>query len=187
MEGAASGGRAAPARMTTMSRHCFGGSASEHHHDLRVDIIENIEEDYGMFVWPCSVILAEYVWQQRSRFSASIYLGGGTSLPGLVAAKVGADVTLNLAVCRPGKAVVTSDLPMGAGLGSSTAFCVSMSGVLLTAAGAVSVGARRGAEGWEELEKGDLELVNQWAFQGEKIIHGKPSGIDNSVSTFGML
>jgi len=33
--------------------------------------LQNIEEDYGMFVWPCSVILAEYVWQQRSRFSAS--------------------------------------------------------------------------------------------------------------------
>ncbi|OQU84229.1 hypothetical protein SORBI_3004G017100 [Sorghum bicolor] len=49
-----------------------------------------------MFVWPCSVILAEYVWQQRSRFSASrvVELGAGTSLPGLVAAKVGADVTL---------------------------------------------------------------------------------------------
>ena len=89
--------------------------------------------------------------------------------------------------CRPGKAVVTSDLPMGAGLGSSSALCVSMSGALLTAAGAVSVGAHRGAEGWEVLGKGDLELVNQWAFQGEKIIHGKPSGIDNSVSTFGML
>ena len=31
--------------------------------------LQNIEEDYGMFVWPCSVILAEYVWQQRARFS----------------------------------------------------------------------------------------------------------------------
>ena len=82
---------------------------------------------------------------------------------------------------------MSSDLPMGAGLSSSAAFCVSMSGALLTAAGAVSVGAHRGAEGWEVLEKGALELVNQWAFQGEKIIHGKPSGIDNSVSTFGML
>jgi hypothetical protein len=34
-------------------------------------IAQNIQEDYGMFVWPCSVILAEYVWQHRSRFSAS--------------------------------------------------------------------------------------------------------------------
>ncbi|KAL5225172.1 hypothetical protein ABZP36_011811 [Zizania latifolia] len=58
--------------------------------------IANIEEDYGMFVWPCSVILAEYVWQQRSRFTGSrvVDLGTGTSLPGLVAAKVGEDVTL---------------------------------------------------------------------------------------------
>ncbi|OEL15237.1 Methyltransferase-like protein 23 [Dichanthelium oligosanthes] len=98
MEGASSGGRgaAAPARMTTVSRHYFGGGASERDHDLRVDIIENIEEDYGMFVWPCSIILAEYVWQQRSRFSGSrvVELGAGTSLPGLVASKVGADVTL---------------------------------------------------------------------------------------------
>ncbi|XP_062217985.1 uncharacterized protein LOC133918240 isoform X2 [Phragmites australis] len=100
MEGtaSASGGRsvAAPARMTTVSRHYFGGAATERDHDLRVDIIENIEEDYGMFVWPCSVILAEYVWQQRSRFSGSrvVELGAGTSLPGLVAAKVRADVTL---------------------------------------------------------------------------------------------
>ncbi|MCL7040253.1 hypothetical protein MKW94_004424, partial [Papaver nudicaule] len=32
----------------------------------------NIEEEYGMFVWPCSIVL----------------LGAGTSLPGLVATKV---------------------------------------------------------------------------------------------------
>uniref|UniRef100_A0ACD5V6X5 Uncharacterized protein n=1 Tax=Avena sativa TaxID=4498 RepID=A0ACD5V6X5_AVESA len=85
-----------PARMTTVSRHYFGGDSSESDHALRVEIVENIEEDYGMFVWPCSIILAEYVWQQRSRFSSSkvVELGAGTSLPGLVAAKVGADVTL---------------------------------------------------------------------------------------------
>ncbi|EMS60119.1 hypothetical protein TRIUR3_02077 [Triticum urartu] len=89
-------GRAPPPRMTTVSRHYFGGASAESDHDLRVDIVENIEEDYGMFVWPCSVILAEYVWQQRPRFSRSrvVELGAGTSLPGLVAAKVGADVTL---------------------------------------------------------------------------------------------
>ncbi|KAL5995705.1 hypothetical protein ACLOJK_041820 [Asimina triloba] len=29
---------------------------------------QNIQEDYGMFVWPCSIVLAEYVWQERVRF-----------------------------------------------------------------------------------------------------------------------
>nr|GMC57440.1 methyltransferase-like protein 23 isoform X1 [Ipomoea batatas]GMC67722.1 methyltransferase-like protein 23 isoform X1 [Ipomoea batatas] len=62
-----------------------------------------MKEEYGLFVWPCSVILAEYVWQQRSRFSgaAVVELGAGTSLPGLVAAKVGADVTLTDDANRP--------------------------------------------------------------------------------------
>uniref|UniRef100_J3KZQ8 mevalonate kinase n=1 Tax=Oryza brachyantha TaxID=4533 RepID=J3KZQ8_ORYBR len=90
--------------------------------------------------------------------------------------------------CRPGKVTMSSDLPMGSGLGSSAAFCVSMSGALLVAAGAVAgaVGDGKGTE-WELVGKDDLELVNRWAFQGEKIIHGKPSGIDNSVSTFGSM
>ena len=34
------GGAPTPARMTTVSRHYFGGGASERDHDLRVDIIE---------------------------------------------------------------------------------------------------------------------------------------------------
>ncbi|KAJ6929779.1 hypothetical protein NC652_013608 [Populus alba x Populus x berolinensis] len=56
----------------------------------------NMKEEYGLFVWPCSVILAEYVWQQRLQFSgvSVLELGAGTCLPGLVAAKLGLDVTL---------------------------------------------------------------------------------------------
>lgn len=89
--------------------------------------------------------------------------------------------------CRPGKAVVKSDLPVGAGLGSSAAFSVSLSGVFLAAAGAVCAQLGDGRTEWGSFGKEDLELVNQWAFQGEKIIHGKPSGIDNAVSTFGSM
>ncbi|KAJ8622671.1 hypothetical protein MRB53_031200 [Persea americana] len=57
---------------------------------------------------------------------------------------------------KPATVVITSDLPMGSGLGSSAAFCVALSAALL-------------------------------AYSGEKIIHGKPSGIDNTVSTFGNM
>ncbi|KAK0600205.1 hypothetical protein LWI29_012732 [Acer saccharum] len=54
---------------------------------------------------------------------------------------------------KPATVVVTSDLPLGAGLGSSASFCVALSAVLL----------------------------------GEKLIHGKPSGLDNTVSTYGNI
>ncbi|KAK9165079.1 hypothetical protein Scep_000270 [Stephania cephalantha] len=80
-------------RMTKISRHTFG-SPSEC--CFSISVIENMEEEYGMFVWPCSVVLAEYVWQHRSRFSGASVLevGAGTCLPGLVAAKLGSEVTL---------------------------------------------------------------------------------------------
>ncbi|KAH6814441.1 putative methyltransferase family protein [Perilla frutescens var. frutescens] len=78
--------------MAACSQHYFGSVGD----GFSISIIENMKEEYGLFVWPSSVILAEYIWQQKSRFSGAnvVELGAGTSLPGLVAAKVGADVTL---------------------------------------------------------------------------------------------
>ncbi|KAL7192911.1 hypothetical protein ACSBR2_024678 [Camellia fascicularis] len=89
-------------QMTTTSHHHFG-NPSENSEAFSITIIESMKEEYGLFVWPCSVVLAEYVWQQRSRFSgvSVIELGAGTSLPGLVAAKVGSDVTLTDDSNRP--------------------------------------------------------------------------------------
>ncbi|KAL1141677.1 hypothetical protein V6Z11_A11G045900 [Gossypium hirsutum] len=79
--------------MKTISRHFFGDSEKT---AFSISIVENMKEDYGLFVWPCSIVLAEYVWQHKLRFSGNnvVELGAGTCLPGLVAAKVGSNVTL---------------------------------------------------------------------------------------------
>lgn len=85
--------------MITTSEHHFGSTED----GFKISIMENMKEEYGLFVWPCSIILAEYVWQQKARFSSAsvVELGAGTSLPGLVAAKVGANVTLTDDSNRP--------------------------------------------------------------------------------------
>ncbi|KAM7469292.1 hypothetical protein LguiA_007475 [Lonicera macranthoides] len=86
---------------------------------------------------------------------------------------------------KAGKVVITSDLPLGAGLGSSAALCVSLSAALVSLSDAVHLDVSK--QDWLMLGEKELELVNKWAFVGEQIIHGKPSGIDNTVSTFGNM
>ncbi|XP_057970270.1 mevalonate kinase-like isoform X2 [Malania oleifera] len=86
---------------------------------------------------------------------------------------------------KPAKVVVTSELPLGSGLGSSAAFCVSLSAALLALSDSVELDHSH--RGWLMFGESELELVNKWAFEGEKIIHGKPSGIDNTVSTYGNM
>lgn len=50
-----------------------------------------------MYTWPCAPVLAWYLWSQRPELVGKhiIELGAGTSLPGVVAAKCGANVTLS--------------------------------------------------------------------------------------------
>ncbi|KAB1202219.1 Mevalonate kinase [Morella rubra] len=86
---------------------------------------------------------------------------------------------------KPATVVVTSELPLGSGLGSSAAFSVALSAALLGFSDSVSLDM--GQQEWSLFGESDLELVNKWAFEGEKIIHGKPSGIDNTVSTYGNM
>ncbi|CAJ1960885.1 unnamed protein product [Sphenostylis stenocarpa] len=86
---------------------------------------------------------------------------------------------------KPATVVVTSELPLGSGLGSSAAFCVALASALLAFTDSVSLDLNH--KGWLSFGEKDLELVNKWAFEGEKIIHGKPSGIDNTVSAYGNI
>ncbi|XP_075625518.1 mevalonate kinase [Balearica regulorum gibbericeps] len=80
--------------------------------------------------------------------------------------------------------LVWSELPVGAGLGSSAAYAVCLAAALLTAFGAISCPLKEGESSarWTEEE---LTLINSWAFQGERVIHGNPSGVDNAVGTWG--
>jgi len=70
-----------------------------------------------------------------------------------------------------------SQLPIGAGLGSSASFSVAITAGLLLANGII--------EQTKKFSNEQLDLINQWAFQAEKYIHGSPSGVDNAVSTYG--
>ena len=67
------------------------------------------------------------------------------------------------------KILVESQIPIGAGLGSSAALSVCLAAGLL------------------KIQNDDFtnDLICRLAFVSEKILHGNPSGIDNSVSTFG--
>lgn len=72
-----------------------------------------------------------------------------------------------------------STLPIGAGLGSSAALSSCISTALLYSYGRLSI-----PQG-SEIPSDQSEILNSWSFLSEKVIHGNPSGVDNSVSIHG--
>uniref|UniRef100_A0A8D1D7Y0 Mevalonate kinase n=1 Tax=Sus scrofa TaxID=9823 RepID=A0A8D1D7Y0_PIG len=97
---------------------------------------------------------------------------------------------LYLTICRSQRTLpsldiaVWSELPTGAGLGSSAAYSVCLAAALLTACEEIPNPLKDGEATGRWTEE-NLELINKWAFQGERVIHGNPSGVDNAVSTWG--
>ncbi|CAH1793408.1 unnamed protein product, partial [Owenia fusiformis] len=61
-----------------------------------INIPEVIDPHYGMYVWPCAPVLAQYIWYNRECVAGKnvFEIGAGTSLPGIMAAKCKAHVTL---------------------------------------------------------------------------------------------
>jgi len=70
---------------------------------------------------------------------------------------------------KPAYVEIKSNIPVAAGLGSSASIAVA-----LTAAYSKFLGIDL-----------DLSEISSIAFKAEKIVHGKPSGIDNSIATYG--
>jgi mevalonate kinase len=86
---------------------------------------------------------------------------------------------------------------VGVGLGSSAAHCVCLAAALLHLAAAIDlptagtiIHEERGSQkfpdtgNWHDVDEKKLDLINKWAFEGEHIIPGCPSGIDNTVSSY---
>jgi hypothetical protein len=94
-------------------------------------------------------------------------------------------------------------LPVGAGLGSSASFSTCAATALLLLHRRITIpapprpshepgpGSHEPAhihvshQGRRAITPAIAEEVNQWAFVAEKILHGNPSGVDNSVAVFG--
>lgn len=78
---------------------------------------------------------------------------------------------------------VNSQLPTGAGLGSSAAYAVCLSGALLHISGSLDLTKLSSCV--QSAQPDMMKTISQWAFTSEQIVHGTPSGIDNSVCTYG--
>ena len=65
-------------------------------------------------------------------------------------------------------------IPVQKGLGGSAALCVSVAAAMLQ------------CRHPSDCTRSFLEEVNAWAYKGEVLYHGKPSGIDNTVSCYGI-
>jgi mevalonate kinase len=94
-----------------------------------------------------------------------------------------------------------STLPIGAGLGSSASFSACAATTILLLHQRISVPPlplptrlphegdpghiHISHQGRRAIVPNVAEEVNRWAFVAEKILHGNPSGVDNSVAVFG--
>jgi mevalonate kinase len=78
------------------------------------------------------------------------------------------------------KVNMKTSLPLASGLGSSASYSTCLSAFFLIIAQKLSINSSK-----KSFSPEDLEAINKYSFYVEKLFHGKPSGIDNSVSTYG--
>jgi mevalonate kinase len=114
---------------------------------------------------------------------------------------IGIFCTVNIQI-QPFFIEVVSNLAVGSGAGSSAAFSVCLAASFIhyirskiSFSGITNKNVSKDGYKPMEMKITDLstfsakekELIASWAFIGEKVMHGNPSGIDNVVCTFGSI
>uniref|UniRef100_A0A1I7SR95 Mevalonate kinase n=1 Tax=Bursaphelenchus xylophilus TaxID=6326 RepID=A0A1I7SR95_BURXY len=86
------------------------------------------------------------------------------------------------------KCTVRFKLPACVGLGSSGAFCVCIATALLQTAGLIPPPSIQvddeGSLTWDEVH---LDMIRKWSAAAESLIHGRASGLDAAICTYGGL
>uniref|UniRef100_A0A5S6QIR8 Mevalonate kinase n=1 Tax=Trichuris muris TaxID=70415 RepID=A0A5S6QIR8_TRIMR len=83
------------------------------------------------------------------------------------------------------KVTVNFKLPSCVGLGSSGAYCVCIAAALLQVAGLIpspNVPTDGSAYTWSPIH---LDVIRKWASAAESLIHGRASGLDATICTYG--
>jgi mevalonate kinase len=82
--------------------------------------------------------------------------------------------------------VQSKGLPVGAGLGSSAAFSVALAAAYCKVRQHVLFPDQSSSIAeCKSPGAAQLEVINRWAFASEVLLHGSPSGLDNTTSCFG--
>lgn len=82
---------------------------------------------------------------------------------------------------------VHSELPMGSGLGSSASYTTALATVLLQLQYYINTKQNNTTQQLQPLQINSKlqQVINFWSYEGEKLIHGNPSGVDNTCSVYG--
>ena len=130
---------------------------------------------------PCTPALREAL---RALLPPAVRGDGGEDA---VRAAAEAFLFLYVSLCAPRgrppqRAVADASLPIGAGLGSSAAYSVALVAAMHGWRAHCARGDRAPSA---PLDARERAWVNAWAFESERLLHGRPSGVDNAVSAFG--
>jgi mevalonate kinase len=86
---------------------------------------------------------------------------------------------------------IESQIPLGAGLGSSAAFAAALAAgahrmrQLVSGDDAAAAEAEADTNNGSSIAHDSLASINAWAYEAERVTHGNPSGVDNTVVVYG--